>query len=93
VGATITVNNPQPNIAPTTATNSDGDYTFPALEPGVYSVKAEMRGFKGEVREGVELQVEQIARIDFHLQIGAITQMVEVAGGRSSVLSRRSSGL
>jgi hypothetical protein len=38
-------------------------------------------GFKDEVREGVELQVEQIARIDFRLQIGAASQTVEVSGG------------
>ncbi len=74
MGATVTVTNSQTNVARTTTTNSAGDYTFPAIPPGVYNVKAEMPGFKGEVREGVELQVEQIARIDFHLQIGAVTK-------------------
>src|SRR6266849_9138118 len=81
VGATVTVINSQTNVARTTSTNSAGNYAFPALQPGVYNVKAEMQGFQGEVREGVELQVEQIARIDFHLRIGAVTQTVEVAGG------------
>jgi hypothetical protein len=81
VGATVTVTNSQTNVGRTTTTNSAGDYTFPALQPGVYNVRAEMQGFEGEVREGVELQVEQIARIDFHLKIGAVTQTVEVAGG------------
>src|ERR1700681_2950434 len=73
LGAIVTVTNPQTNVARSTTTNSAGDYTFPAMQPGVYNVKAEMRGFKGEVREGVVLEVEQIARIDFHLQVGAIT--------------------
>jgi Carboxypeptidase regulatory-like domain/TonB dependent receptor len=81
VGATVTVTNSQTNVGRTTTTNSAGDYTFPALQPGVYNVRAEMPGFEGEVREGVELQVEQTARIDFHLKIGAVTQTVEVAGG------------
>src|SRR6266852_5018364 len=81
VGATVTVINSQTNVARTTSTNSAGNYAFPALQPGVYNVKAEMQGFQGEVREGVELQVEQIARIDFHLRIGAVKQTVEVAGG------------
>src|SRR6266851_5337556 len=81
VGATVTVINSQTNVARTTSTNSAGNYAFPALQPGVYNVKAEMQGFQGEVREGVELQVEQIARIDFHLRIGAVTQTVKVAGG------------
>src|ERR1700686_5818244 len=81
VGATVTVTNSQTNVARTTTTNSAGDYTFPAIPPGVYNVKAEMQGFQVEIRVGVELQVEQVARIDFHLQIGAVTQTVEVSGG------------
>src|ERR1035438_9751345 len=81
LGATVTITNSQTNVARKTTTNSAGSYAFPALQPDVYSVKAEMLGFKGEVREGVELQVEQIARIDFRLQIGAATQTVEVSGG------------
>ena len=81
VGATVTITNSQTNVARKTTTNSAGNYAFPALQPDVYSVKAEMQGFKSEVREGVELQVEQIARIDFRLQIGATTQTVEVSGG------------
>src|ERR1017187_8467082 len=81
VGATEAITNSQTNVARTTTTNSAGNYAFPALQPDVYSVKAEMPGFKVEVRQGVELQVEQIARIDFHLEIGAATQTVEVSGG------------
>jgi hypothetical protein len=80
-GASITITNSQTNVARKTTTNSAGNYAFPALPPDVYSVKAEMPGFKGEVREGVELQVEQIARIDFRLEIGAATQTLEVQGG------------
>jgi hypothetical protein len=81
VGATVIVTNSQTNVARTTTTNSAGNYTFPALQPGVYSLKAEMQGFQGEVREAVDLQVEQIARIDFHLRIGAVTETVKVVGG------------
>jgi hypothetical protein len=81
VGAIVTITNAQTNVARKTITNSAGDYAFPALQPDVYSVKAEMPGFKSEVRGGVELQVEQIARIDFHLEVGAATQTVEVSGG------------
>jgi hypothetical protein len=81
VGATVTVLNSQTNVARTTTTNNAGNYTFAALQPGIYNLKAEVRGFQREVREGVELQVEQIARIDFHLQVGAVTQTVEVVGG------------
>jgi hypothetical protein len=81
VGATVTITNSQTHLARKATTNSAGYYSFPVLQPDVYSVKAEMVGFKDEAREGVELQVEQIARIDFRLQIGAAAQTVEVSGG------------
>src|SRR5262249_27928445 len=73
--------NPQTNFTREAVSNSAGNYNFPELSPGVYNVQAEMQGFQTEVRRSVELQVQQAARIDFRLNIGAITQTVEVAGG------------
>jgi Carboxypeptidase regulatory-like domain len=81
VGATVTVTNSETNVARTTTTNGTGNYTVPALQPGIYNVKAEMQGLRGEVRKGVDLQLEQIARIDFHLPVGSATETVEVRGG------------
>src|SRR5712691_9747412 len=81
VGAAVTVTNPQTNLARTATTNGAGNYTFPSLLPGVYNVKAEMQGFQGEIRNGIELQVEQVARIDFQLRVGSLTETVEVTGG------------
>jgi hypothetical protein len=81
VGATVTVTNPQTNITRSTITNSTGSYNFPALLPGVYSVRAEMQGFQSEVHSGVELQVQQVARINFQLKVGSVAETVEVTGG------------
>src|SRR5579862_2484431 len=53
VGATVTITNSQTNIVHKTTTNSAGNYAFPALQPDVYNLKAEMPGFEGSVREGV----------------------------------------
>src|SRR5436190_1557702 len=81
VGAAVTVSNPATNLTRTATTNNAGNYTFPSLLPGVYSVKAEMAGFQGEIRGGVELQVQQVARIDFQLKVGSLTETVEVISG------------
>src|SRR5205085_4078791 len=62
-------------------TNSAGIYNFPALQPGVYNVRAELQGFQSEIRNGVELQVQQTARIDFQLRVGGVAETVEVTGG------------
>src|SRR6266852_8929481 len=81
VGATVTVTNPQTNTTRSTVTNNTGSYNFPALLPGVYSVRAEMQGFQSEVHSGVELQVQQVARINFQLRVGSVAETVEVTGG------------
>src|SRR5260370_42017747 len=57
VGATVTVTNPETGVTRTATTNTAGNYTFPSLLPGVYSVKSEMQGFQAEIRSGVEVQV------------------------------------
>src|SRR5262249_26059264 len=81
VGATVTVINPQTNLTRTAVTNSAGNYAFPALLPGTYNVRAEMQGFQSELRAGVQLEVQQVARIDFRFQVGAMAETIQVAGG------------
>jgi len=78
--ATVTVTNAGTNAARSTTTNDAGIYTFPSLVPGNYQVKVELQGFQPVVRTGIELQVQQTARVDFTLSIGQATQAIEVAG-------------
>jgi len=80
-GATVTVTNTQTNATRTAITNNVGNYSFPALQPGIYNVKIEVQGFQPEIRSGVVLQVQQVARLDFQLSVGAVTTAVEVTGG------------
>jgi hypothetical protein len=81
VGAAVTVTNPQTNFTRTEVTNTAGFYNFPSLLPGVYNIRVEISGFQSQIRNKVELQVQQVARLDFQLQVGAVTQAVEVTGG------------
>jgi hypothetical protein len=81
IGAAVTVTNPQTSLARTENTNSSGLYTFPNLLPGVYDVKVAAQGFQSAIRNSVELQVQQVARLDFQLKVGSITEAVEVTGG------------
>jgi Carboxypeptidase regulatory-like domain len=75
---TVTVVNTGTNATRTVATNDAGEYFFPSLPPGIYTVKAEKPGFKTVVRNQVELQVQQAARIDFELQVGQAGESIEV---------------
>src|SRR5713226_3799396 len=75
---TVTVVNTGTNATRTVTTNDAGEYFFPSLPPGVYTVKAEKPGFRTVVRNQIELQVQFAARIDFELQIGQVSESIEV---------------
>src|SRR5215469_16235727 len=79
--ATVTVTNPETNFTRRVTTNASCNYSFPALLPGTYNVRAEMQGFQTELRSSIGLQVQQTARIDFQLRVGAVSETIEVSGG------------
>lgn len=78
-GATITARNTATNGMRVVTSNEEGVYTIPALVPGMYDIKAEKQGFKTSSRAGIELQVQQTARVDFGLEIGQVSETVEVS--------------
>jgi hypothetical protein len=78
-GATVTVVNTGTNAAREAQSNESGSYSFPALPPGNYSVKAELQGFR-TVQHPAELHVEQTLRVDFTLEIGTLSETTEVTG-------------
>lgn len=77
-GASITVLNNATGIKRETESNSTGNYSIPLLQPGTYRITAQKEGFKPVSRSGIVLQVDQVARIDFVLDVGAVTETVEV---------------
>jgi hypothetical protein len=77
-GAQVTATVPATGISHTTTTNGSGNYTFPNMPPGVYSIKVDAPGFKAEVQENINLLVDTTPRADFKLQPGAVNQTVVV---------------
>lgn len=63
----------------TDATSSTGDYNLPLLDVGEYEVTVEMPGFKTETRK-IRLQLNQKARVDFALEVGAQAERIEITG-------------
>src|SRR3990167_4613628 len=64
----------------TAVSAADGSYRLPALAVGAYEVRAEHAGFQTAVRSGLTLSVSQEAVVNFALEVGAVTQTVEVTG-------------
>lgn len=59
--------------------NEVGYYTVPLLPPGEYRIVVEQPGFKSINRTGIILQVDQRAEINFDLEVGAVSEQVEVS--------------
>src|SRR5437867_4924193 len=78
-GVSVTVTNPATNFVRAAISNETGVYNIPGLQPGRYNIKVELPGFR-PITQDVELQIQQSARLDFTLQVGEISQTVEVAG-------------
>lgn len=63
----------------TAQSNQDGYFTITRLEPGRYRLDIQHPGFKPVLRSGIVLQVDQTARVDFALELGSITERVEIS--------------
>lgn len=77
-GAMVTAKNLATGIENHTTTNARGNFTIPQVIPGSYSVAASKSGFNTIIRSPIKLDIAQIARIDFTLQVGSVTQNVTV---------------
>jgi hypothetical protein len=83
--ANVTVTNTGTNASRGTVTRGDGSYQFTLLPIGTYQVTVEQTGFRKYVRDGIVLNVNQNARLDVTLQVGAASQVVEVTGDVTQV--------
>ncbi|HEY2930416.1 MAG TPA: carboxypeptidase regulatory-like domain-containing protein [Acidobacteriota bacterium] len=77
-GVSVTARNLQSNETATAVTTDSGDYSIPFLKPGLYSITAEIPGFKTVKRDKLELSVSQTATIDIQLQVGEVIDAVVV---------------
>ncbi len=76
--AKVTVTETNTGLTRSNVTNESGNYTFPDLAPGTYTVSVELQGFKRSSRAGVEVQVNTSPRVDIVLQTGSVSESVEV---------------
>jgi hypothetical protein len=77
-GATITVTNIATKVSRSVTTNEVGAYLVTPLIPGRYEVKTSVAGFRTRVQPEVVLETGAVVKVDFQLDIGAITESVEV---------------
>src|SRR5882724_3625902 len=79
-GAQVTLTNLGTSEKRTQPTGSDGLYSFANLFAGRYKVEVEMKGFKRVSHTDIVVELQQTSRIDLTMQVGEVTQTVEVTG-------------
>ena len=84
-GATVTVTNEGTNEVRKFTTDATGDFTFPVLPAGLYTVRVDAPGFQSFEQKGVILQVDQNITVSAQLKVGAAGEVVEVTGQQPTI--------
>src|SRR5438874_2153910 len=79
-GVEVTLNNEQTNINRSTVTNDRGEYVFSSVDPGTYTVRAALQGFRKIERAGIRIGTQTFIVLDLTLEVGAIEENVTVTG-------------
>src|SRR5687767_7342195 len=80
-GVTVTLSSPVLVAGTMTGvTDIGGINRFPSLQPGVYSVKLELQGFRTVIRENVVVQVGATVPLDLSLSVATVAETVTVTG-------------
>ena len=79
-GARVTVSNTETGVRRDALTNDQGYYSMPLLTRGSYTIAVHMQGFRPIRQSGVDLDEGQVLRLDFSLEVGEVTEAIEVSG-------------
>ncbi len=84
-GARIAVRSAQTNVESKTVSDGRGNFAFPSLATGTYTVECEAQGFKKFESQGVVVQAQKTSNLVVALEIGATTESVEVSAAAAMV--------
>lgn len=84
-GVTVTLAGPAVMGSPTVTTGANGQYRFPAVNSGTYSLKFEITGFAPLTREGIVVPVRQTITVDASLKLASLQETVTVTGASPTV--------
>jgi hypothetical protein len=79
-GALVHADNVDTNVRETLTSSADGGFTFSSLPPGMYQLTVEASGFKKAVASKMAVHIGDTARADIQLQVGNVSESVEVLG-------------
>ena len=92
-GASVTVENPTNGLTRTVTTSDSGEFVFPGLYPGTYTIKVESQGFSKMEKSGFVLSAAgKLDAGELTLSMGAATESVNVTADAGQVQLQSNSG-
>jgi len=88
-GVSVTARHQETNTTRHMKTTASGDYAITNLPPGAYELTAEMPGFRVHRVTGIVLEVGQVLRNDIQMQLGAVTESVNVTAEAAVINTER----
>ena len=85
-GSAVSVSNVNTGVVTTTSSDRSGNYNFQSLPIGTYVVSAQKAGFNRAANKAFALEIDQVAKIDFKLQVGSVNTTVDVASDAGTML-------
>ena len=85
-GSTVILSNTEKGFSRTAITNTNGTFSFPAIQPGVYRLEVEINGFKKFIRTEVRALVDTPTEISAVLEVGDINETVNVRSDTAEAL-------
>ncbi len=89
--ATVTATNTGTGVSRSVTTNEAGSYTISPLIPGTYELKMTTSGFKTKVQTGIVLETGAVVKVDGQLEVGAVTESVEVTAAAAMLQTQETS--
>src|SRR5437773_12140995 len=77
-GVEVKLTNEATSLSRTTVTNDSGEYSFAALDPGSYRLKASLTGFRVIDLTGIRVGTQQFVTLDLKLEVGALAEAISV---------------
>src|SRR5712691_3381876 len=91
-GVTVTLTNEATSASRVAQTNHLGEYAFVNVDPGDYTLKVSMQGFKSIENKGIHIGTQQFLTLDFSLEVGNLQEAITVEGATPLETSNASEG-
>ena len=85
-GATATLSNPATSFSRVVISNESGQFAFEAIQPGLYQLEFEAKGFKKSVLTEVRALVSKPTEVDVQLEVGNVNESVSITVGAGEAI-------